>query len=179
MNQNTSDLLVIIAIVSILTLVTTACGQNSDECKVQPDGRTLICEGGTLVVPEAIDGQDGATGPQGEQGIQGEPGLQGEPGPAGVFTTQTEVAPKDCSEVLPGIFVQNLQQGQIFDVYLEKTCDDETQEVCDNVATSSGGRNPFGVGNSGSSTTCALKNLLFFGQRLDNDAILLTILELQ
>lgn len=59
-----------------------------------------------------------------------------------------------CIEVAVNIYVENLSNGNIFDVYYNDSCSDDRGEYCDNVQTSFGSSGDYGHGGRGSSTVC-------------------------
>jgi len=86
-----------------------------------------------------------------------------------------------CTKVADGVFVENIQNGYIFDVYKHRSCSDYVggilQEYCDNVSTSYGHSGSLGQDEPGSSTFCWVDEVQFSGIRLANGSILLMILD--
>lgn len=137
---------------------------------------------------EGLDGTNGEEGPQGEEGNNGSDGLDGVDGIDGVdgedgedaVLLTTKVLENGCHSIFPGLWAQNLDNGYVFDVYTNNTCEDTTgAEVCDNVATSYGSNDNPPVGNDqpGAAEVCWHENLMISGARLDGGDIFLYILE--
>lgn len=89
-----------------------------------------------------------------------------------------KIVPKHaCMEVAPGLYVENIRNGEIFDVYYNASCSDSQGEYCDNVATSYGSSGRIGAGEPGSSTVCWVNDIQLSGVKKDNGDITLYILE--
>ena len=89
-----------------------------------------------------------------------------------VLLTETKVPNNTCTQVTQGVFVENIQNGKIFDVYSNSMCVDTSGEFCDNVKPSYGSSGQFGENKRGNGTVCSFGNLLLFGEKVGNDLII-------
>ena len=135
-------------------------GQDGKSCKVRdaPNGAVIECEDGTTVLIK--DGQDGQDG---QDGVDGKDGQDGQDG---VVLTTVKVKANKCTQVYNGIWVENINNGTLFDVYYNPSCSDNQGEYCDNVLPS------FGISGSvdeeehaGSGTTCWADNVEIQGYK--------------
>lgn len=105
-------------ILGVIFLFLVGCGTDNnaviyktpEPCTVE--GYTVTCPDGTTVtLPEPEDGVD-----------------------AVLLTTVDISNYLTCSQIYPGIWAQNLiDDGEVFDVYYNDTCDDHLGEYCDNI----------------------------------------------
>lgn len=85
-----------------------------------------------------------------------------------------------CYAISHGLYAESIQNGTIFDVYLDSSCSDmvngELNEVCDNVQPSQGSVGSLGFGEAGNATVCPFENLLIYGEVLE-DILTINVLE--
>lgn len=125
-----------------------------NECSiVEVDGGAIIdCNGEKVVIEDGSDGQDG------------------------VLLTRVNAPKNKCTEVADGIYVENIQNGRLFDVYLNDKCKDKDGEFCDNVVPvedRTGQLDEY----VGSGTVCWANNTQISGVKQDNGDILVYMLE--
>ena len=148
-------------------LILGSCGQNEADlsdykCSIEDTatGADISCPGEDPVV--LSDGYDGVAGSDGLNGV--------------VLST-VQVLNGDCTEVSPGIYVENIKNGRIFDVYYNAQCADSLGEYCDNVMAQYGSSGSYGQNKPGSGTVCWVGNTQFSGIRLDNGDLIINILD--
>lgn len=128
-------------------------------------GVIINCGDGDFFVEDGTPGQDGADGQDGSDGED-----------AVVLTKVT--APKNsCTKVADGIWVENIQSGKLFDVYLNDNCADNKGEYCDNVIPSfgkSGSLDP--DEHPGSATVCWAGDIQISGVKQSNGDLLIYLL---
>jgi len=102
-----------------------ADGADGTGCTVEevPGGANITCGEEVTFIADGEDGQDGATG---------------QPGQDAATLTTVALPAGGCSQVGPGIWAENVRNGQLFDVYLNANCEDRDGEYCDNVIPSYG-----------------------------------------
>lgn len=159
-----------------IVLILAGCSQSRyvykkpQECTVvdTDNGAQVSCPDGTEVfIP---DGNDGVDGSDGADGIDGSDGVDA------VLLTKEILPAGSCTEVQPGIWAENISNGEIFDLYYNDQCSDSLGEYCDNIATIEGSTGSVNAGQ-GSGTICWIDNLQFSGVRLDNNDIEVYILD--
>lgn len=150
-----------------------------------------IGDGCDTTYQEKVDEFRGSSGEQGTQGVQGIPGTEGTPGLDGVAGTKgsdgadgidgldgqdaviyitTVVLAGNCSEVAPGIWVENIRNGKLLDVYYNDTCSDASGEYCDNLVPSES-RTGRLKAYKGSGTVCWAESTQISASKLDNGAV--------
>lgn len=161
-----------------------SCGQNvvksNIDCWAETSedttvAYTQVCDNGTSFdVKNGTDGNDGANGNNGVDGANGVDGKDGVNGKNAKLTI-VNVPNGSCTMVYPGLWVENIHNGEIFDTYQTPTCSDSKGEYCDNTETSYGSSGGLGKGKFGSSKTCVLKTDTFvgtiLGARKDDNSI--------
>lgn len=162
----------LLILTSLLFLV--GCGDDETVEFIQPEpctttteatGVVITCPDGTVSeIPFPADGQDGADG------------IDGEDGEDAVVYSEVPVPAGQCVEVADGVWVENIQNGRLIDVYMNDQCKDSLGEYCDNVIPSYGrsGRlddDP----HPGSGTTCWADNLLILAHKPGKNDVDLTI----
>lgn len=113
---------------------------------------TINCPDGTSV--QVSDGKDGQNGEDGKDSVT---------------LYQTQVDKNKCVQVYPNIYVENINNGEIFDVYSNDSCSDTLGEYCDNVKASYGSSGQGGSDKKGSGEVCSIDKLQITGQRDKND----------
>ncbi|PCI45839.1 MAG: hypothetical protein COB41_00175 [Proteobacteria bacterium] len=111
---------------------------------------------------------DGSSYPLPSNGVDGKDSV--------ILTTMT-LEKGSCTQVMSGLYVENILSGLIFDVYSNDQCKDSLGEHCDNVETSYGSSGQFGQGSAGPSSVCWIDNIQLSGVKLSNGDILLYILD--
>lgn len=120
--------------------------------------------------PKGDPGQDGIDGKKGAQGAPGEDGQD-----AAVLLKKLAKANR-CTSILPGMYIENIQNGEVFDVYFNDSCDDSQGEYCDNVVPSEATTGKVDQ-YRGSGTVCWADNYQISGVKQTNGDILVYILE--
>lgn len=140
-----------------------ADGADGKSCKVVsvPKGAQIECEDGTTALIE--DGADGAKGADGKDAV--------------IYTSVK--APKNsCTQVGSNLWVENIQNGRVFDVYSNNKCADAQGEYCDNVLASFGDSGSVDeTEHAGSGTTCWANNVQVQGHKLSNGDIIIKIMD--
>lgn len=132
------------------------------------EGTIINCGDGDFLIE---DGQDGSDGKDGVDGIDGQPGEDA------VVLTKTTVTKGSCTEVSPGIYVENIKDGKLFDVYLNDKCQDNLGEYCDNVIPSFGRSGQLNESrHPGSATVCWAGNIQISGSRQGDKSLLIYVL---
>ena len=149
-----------------------ACGDENvteitnEPCTVEQlaDGTAITCGDETTIVS---DGQDGADGSDGQDGADGEDAV----------ILHSEIVPAgQCVEVMPGIYVENVQSGRLFDVYLNDSCSDSLGEYCDNVIPAYGRSGRLSEDkHRGSGTVCWADDLMITGVKDSKDSPDITV----
>lgn len=146
---------------ALLLMLTIGCGRKGTNtvteyvsCSVTETA--IVCPDGTST-PLPSDGQDGIDGK------------------TPIIAARTVVLANQCTEVSPGIYVENIQNGKIFDVYHNDQCADAQGEYCDNVSPSFGSSGQFGPGQPGGGDICWAENLMVSGSKDGNDLIITVI----
>jgi len=121
-----------------------------------------------------VNGRDGINGIDGQDGSNGEDGAQG-------AILSRIIVPEDaCVKILSGVYVENIRQGIIFDVYMDDSCSDrvngELNEFCDNVETQFGQSGDIGQGEAGAGDICWVDNNQISGIRKEDNSIEIRIL---
>lgn len=97
-----------------------------------------------------------------------------------VNRTVTNVPANSCVQVGPNIYVENIQNGRVFDVYINANCSDIFQgnlsEYCDNVEPSFGHSGSLGINKSGDGTVCSFDNKLIYGDKLSDNSININVI---
>lgn len=164
------------------TVVSGEAGEfKIDQSLVCPDGSTFDLV--SIVGPAGIDGSD-CTVSQEKNGalVECDDGTNVFiPNGSDAVKLSTAILPKHtCSQLLPGIFAQNINFGEVFDVYTTSSCNDfDKTEICDNVETQFGATNnpPSGNEYPGSAKVCWAGNIQLSGTRQRNGDILVHILD--
>ena len=86
-----------------------------------------------------------------------------------VLLIKATVDAGQCSEIYPGVYAENINNGEFFDVYYNDMCKDSAGEYCDNVQTSYGSSGTFGSNKVGNGTVCWADDLMITGVRDVND----------
>ena len=133
-------------------MVLTACGNAKfraiSSCSIQ--GNQLVCTDGTSIdLPE-----DGAPGRDGSDGA---------------ILTEHKVPANKCVKLAEDLYVENIRNGQVYDVYEEPGCNVEATEYCDNVEPSFGGHNPLGPNQPGGAEVCWAGKRMLSGEKVGND----------
>lgn len=113
----------------------------------------------------------------GRNGRNGTPGAPGQDGADGVVMSTVVLTKNSCSELVPGVWAENIQNGEVFDVYYNANCNDNQGEYCDNVATSFGHSGHLGNDEPGASSVCWVNNYQFSGVQLNNGDIRVYVLK--
>lgn len=105
-----------------------------------------------------------------------------EPSGGRVLFSQAKVGEGECFEVYPGLFVENIKNGTLMDVYYNNLCKDDLGEYCDNVETSFGDSGTFGNNQYGAGEVCWGRDfhngIQITGQRdLQDNSIIVNILD--
>ena len=138
------------------------------QCRVE--NNTVVCpDGSELVLPEPVPGQDGADGRDGQDGTDGNDA---------VILTTIPVEAGKCVKVADGIYVENIRNGLVFDVYANDQCKDKLGEYCDNVEPSFGSSGVLGENKPGGAEVCWADNRMLSGERVGND-LLIRVLDFQ
>lgn len=137
----------------LLSLTLVGCGQdsfqyeNAKQCTVEqiPTGAVITCPDGTQsFITNGSDGQDGQDGQD------------------AVILTRVMAPANACTLVYPGVWVENINTGKVFDVYYNANCSDAQGEYCDNVVPVDESTGSVGQYN-GSGTVCWADNLQLSG----------------
>ena len=161
-------------------------GQDGTQCKVgQTDnGAVIKCDNGTgaeiLNGKNGNDGSDGTNGVDGRNGLNGTNGIDGKDGvdgkngidgEDGVILTNVKVLANTCTQVADRIWIENIQNGRIYDVYANENCRDSEGEFCDNVVASFGSSGVLSDTNhQGSATVCLVDENIEIAARKLNAA---------
>lgn len=111
----------------------------------------------------------------GPPGQDGAPGQDGRDGKDAALLIKKMAPANSCTNILPGIWVENIQNGRVFDVYFNQNCADAQGEYCDNVVpveAATGSVNP----GQGSGSLCWAGNYQFSGVLQDNGDIMVYVL---
>ena len=151
--------------------------ENGDSCTVVDvaGGIEIDCGDGPILVEDGADGKDGVDGVDGADGQDGADGKDGKDGADGsdgsdaeaAVVTKVNVLANQCTQILPNVWVQNINNGSVFDVYYNPNCADNQGEYCDNVIPSYGSNGSVTPGE-GSATVCVFDNFLIVGQVINN-----------
>jgi len=104
-----------------------SAGKDGDSCQIKKvsNGVEIKCGDTVAFVKDGKDGEDGQDGQS-----------------ANAILNTVVVDKNTCTQVGPDLYIQNIQNGYVFDVYMDSSCKDfvngELNEYCDNVATSFG-----------------------------------------
>lgn len=144
-----------LVLLTTLSLVMAACGRSSfttiKTCYVE--GEEFVCNDGTTVpFPE-----DGAPGQDGEDAV---------------LLTEHKVEANKCVKIADDLYIENIQNGLIYDVYMEPGCNVEATEYCDNVEPSFGGRTSLGENQPGGAEVCWAGNRMISGEKVGNDLLI-------
>jgi len=144
----------------LVTLNLAACSSEfnsydpSKDCDLAPveNGVSIVCADGTVqTVTNGQDGTNGLDGADGQDGIDGDPGLT---------KYSMQVPANECKQVAPDVWVENIRNGEFFDVYSNAHCEDRQGEHCDNVLPSFGSSGTFGTNGNGDGTLCSFNDSL-------------------
>jgi len=169
----------LVFILICLAFCLTGCGEDSvrfadaepDTCSITPvsNGNVINCGDGDFLIEDGTDGSDGKDGSD---------GAVGQPGQDAVTLTQTTVPKGSCSEVSPGIYVESIRNGTLFDVYLNDKCADNQGEYCDNVIPSFGRSGRLDPNkHPGSATVCWAGNIQISGSLQSDNSLLIYVLD--
>lgn len=148
----------------ILLLSLVSCGNNdgyhinahlnkATTCVIE--NNFIVCpDGSKLEVKSGNDGKDGI-----------------------VPLIQINVAAGSCTEVYPSVYVENINHGEIYDVYYNDQCTDSLGEYCDNVETSYGSSGTFGSNKKGNGGVCWADKLFITGSQEDDDSITIRVMD--
>lgn len=142
-------------------------------CVITPvsGGHTIDCGDGAFLI---ADGQDGSNGRDGVDGVNG---ADGKDGRSGVNLRRRAVAPGQCRKVARGIYVENIQNGRLFDVYSNSSCSDRDGEYCDNVVPGEGSTGKLDE-YEGSATVCwAGRKTQISGMKRSDGSLLIYLLK--
>lgn len=119
--------------------------------------------------PKGDTGAQGEQGKKGDKGDQGIAGKDGEDGEDAVILTTVKVNSNSCTQVYKDLWIENINGGDVFDVYYNNQCKDSLGEWCDNVLPSFGASGSVDADkHAGSGTTCWANNIQVQGSRVDN-----------
>lgn len=144
--------------ISYLIFILASCGEPGYNVArlVKVETTCTVKKGATEAFVECTDGSKFPIGQAGQDGQDGEDG---------VVLLKSLVAYKSCTQVLPGIYVEAIEDGEFFDVYSNDTCDDSRGEYCDNVQTSYGSSGTYGQNEEGNGTVCWAEDNQITGKR--------------
>lgn len=148
-------------LITLLTVV--ACGRakfTSVEQKVcSIEGDQVVCPDGTTA-PLPRDGRDGTDGKD------------------AVLYSEIKVEPGECTMVATGVYVENIRNGDVFDVYYNDQCKDSLGEYCDNVEPSEGSvGGQLGDNRPGGAEVCWAMQRQVSGERMSGGNLLIRVLE--
>ena len=106
---------------------------------------------------------------EGKEGASGKDGAPGIDGQSPIIVTQAKVPAGQCVEVAENIWVENIHNGAIYDVYYNDECKDSKGEYCDNVEPSFGNSGRLGPDKPGGGEHCLIETTFISGQRYGND----------
>jgi hypothetical protein len=162
-------------LMGLIMLATSGCGtRRATFTAVNVPPQVCSIQDGMIVCP---DGTSALLPSNGQDGADGVDGADGKDGVNAVIYSQTVVDANTCTEVGNGLYVENIQQGRIFDVYFNDQCRDNLGEHCDNVAPSFGSSGQFGDGGIGSGDVCWADRRQVSGERIANGGLLIRVLE--
>ena len=140
------------------------------------NGSLVTCPDGSEVL--IVNGEDGLNGQNGADGLDGQ---NGEDGINSVILSSVLVESNQCQSVGNGVFIENIREGEVFDVYGDSSCSDlvmgNLNEFCDNVQPQFGNSGSIGTGEPGSATVCWVDRRQYSGIRQLNGDILIQILD--
>lgn len=149
-----------------LLLFLTACGDKASYttprgCTVDKvdDATHISCPDGTNIVVE--DGKDGENGQDGEDAVN---------------LTKVTAPKNSCTQVGEGLYVENINNGSVFDVYYNSQCSDSLGEYCDNVVPAEPTVGQVDQYN-GSGTVCWAGDIMLSGVVQDNGDIEVYLLD--
>jgi len=143
-------------------------GKDGSGCVTETvsSGVRVVCNGETTLIE---NGQAGVNGTDGQNGTDA------------VVLTKSTVKKNSCSKIDTGLYVENIRDGIVFDVYMDSSCSDRVggvlNEYCDNVQTQYGNVGSLGQGEAGSATVCWVGLKQLSGVRLSNGDIEIRILD--
>jgi len=140
-------------------------GKDGVGCKAKAvaGGVELTCSNGTFLVANGDDGKDGADGADGQDGKDGKDAA---------ILSIVKVEANSCTQVAKDLWVQNINSGEVFDVYYNEHCADAQGEFCDNLSPSYAEHNNGQVIHDsvkGSGTTCWAKSRQITGHKDHED----------
>lgn len=183
----------------LVSSVLVGCGEKETivyeprECTVTDvDGGVIMnCGDGDIFIADGQDGADGSDGVDGIDGVDGVDGIDGVDGVAGndgqdgsdgadgedaVVYSEVSVPAGQCVQVADGVWVENIQNGRLIDVYMNDQCADNLGEYCDNVVPSYGRSGRLDdYPHTGSGTTCWADDLLILAHKPGKNDVDLTI----
>lgn len=147
-------------------------GKDGSSCSVQSitNGARITCTDGTQAsITNGSNGSDGSDGAAGQDGQDGQDA---------VVLSTVKVPANSCTQVARDIWVENIQNARVFDVYSNDKCRDSKGEYCDNVLASFGNSGLLDeTDHPGSGTTCWANNIQIQGHKDQNNDILVKVLE--
>lgn len=112
----------------------------------------------------------------GPRGAQGEPGQDGIDGNDAVIYSNVIVIANSCIEVSSGIWVENIRNGQLLDVYYNEYCSDSSGEYCDNLVPSEAKTGSIKQ-YKGSGTICWAESTQISATKLEDEAVKVHLLQ--
>lgn len=128
------------------------------------EGAIINCGGNLVFIGDGSDGKDGTNGNDGQNGSDA------------VSLTKINAPKNKCTKVSDNIWVENIQNGKVFDVYSNSNCADNQGEYCDNVVPSNDKTGKVEE-YRGSGTVCWSGNIQLSGVKQDNGDILIYMLD--
>jgi hypothetical protein len=126
-----------------------------------PEGALINCGDGDVLISDGSDGEAGQDGTDGKDAV---------------ILDIYQVKPGACTQVGQDIWIENIQNGRVFDVYSNDQCKDSKGEYCDNVVPvddRTGRVDEY----RGSGTVCWANNKQISGVKMDNNDIMIYVLE--
>ena len=99
----------------------------------------------------------------GRNGAHGVNGVDGADGVNAVLLSSKTIAPGECAQIGVGIWAENINKGQLVDIYYNDSCDDKLGEFCDNLLPANG--------KKGSGTMCWVGNVQISASYGENGAV--------
>lgn len=152
-------ILMLISVVGMLAACGRAKFQGVEQKTCSIENNQIVCPDGTTA-PLPQDGRDGTDGED------------------AVLYSEVKVAPGKCTQVASGVFVENIRNGDVFDVYYNDKCQDRLGEYCDNVEPSEGSvGGQLGDNRPGGAEVCWAMHRQVSGERSSNGNLLIRVLE--